>query len=531
MNRAKFTNRFIHGAAASAALFFGGCMVGPDYEQPTAPVEPTWKDSAAEQEDILEPVVPPTVKWWSESFHDPVLDDLIEQALVNNYQLESAALRVLQAQQRLAIAIGNEFPQQQQVTGGASRQKSNGATFNNFNIGFNVGWELDLWGRFRREVLSAQANVDASIAAYDGVLVSVASQVAQNYLLIRTFQQRLIVTRRNLEYQKESVRITQVKADIGAVTDLDVDQAQAIYYNTEALISGYEVSLQQFKNNLAILLGQPPGEFDYLLAEPEAIPLPPVEVGLGMPQDLIRRRPDIRVAERSMAAQSERIGVAFSELLPSITIGGGLGTAATDFNKLFANSNQTWQLYGLFEWNVLNYGRLMNNVRLQDATFQQLVSDYRQTVLSAQADVENALIAYLKAHQQMRSYEKSSSASQRAVDLAQIQYEQGSIPFNTVINTLQSNLAQQDLLVASQGSVGTNLVQLYLALGGGWEIREGVNPVEYLPESTVDAMQARTGIWEHLVQEDEAATGSAEDLAGDSVDESAAADDVLLEAF
>ncbi|WP_309384737.1 efflux transporter outer membrane subunit [Cerasicoccus frondis] len=507
-----FVRRISHATVSGALLALGGCMVGPDYKQPSAPIEPVWNDEVPAEADIIEPVVPPTIKWWSAAYHDPILDDLVEQALDNNYQLESAALRVLQAQQRLAIAIGNEFPQFQQVSGGVSRQKSQGTTFNNFNVGFNVGWELDLWGQFRRLVQSAQANVDASIAAYDGVLISVASQVAQNYLLVRIFQQRLIVTRRNLEYQAESLRIARVKADIGAVTELDVDQAEAIYYNTEALISGYEVSLQQLKNNIAILLGKPPGAFDYLLEEPAAVPLPPIEVGLGMPQDLIRRRPDIRVAERSMAAQSELIGVAFSELLPSITIGGGLGTAATDFNKLFANSNQTWQLYGLFEWNVLNYGRLMSNVRLQDATFQQLVSDYRQTVLNAQAEVENALVAYLKAHQQLQSYTLSSAASQRAVDLSQIQYEQGSIPFNTVISTLQSNLAQQDLLVTSQGSVATNLVQLYLALGGGWEIREGVDPVEYLPESTVEAMQERTGIWERLVEADQQTAGEAEDF-------------------
>lgn len=505
-------DKLLKGWLTTISLVISGCMVGPDYTQPNAPIETQWMQDDDAVETPLEPVAPPTVKWWSAAFNDPVLDSLVEEALQSNYQLESAALRVLQTQQQLAIAIGNEFPQQQQVTGGASRQKSSGSTFNNFNVGFNLGWEIDLWGKFRREVLSAQANVGASIAAYDGVIISVASQVAQNYLLIRTFQQRLKVTRRNLEYQGESLRIAQVKADLGEVTELDVDQAESIYYNTEALIIGFEISLQQLKNNIAILLGKPPGEYDHLLERPMAIPLPPLEISLGMPQDLIRRRPDIRVAERNMAAQSERIGVAFSELLPSITLGGGVGTSALNTNQLFNSDSQTWQLYGLFEWNVLNYGRLMNNVRLQDATFQQLVADYRETVLGAQADVENAMVAYLLSHREMQSYTLSSNASQGAVDLAQIQYEQGSIPFNTVINTLQSNLAQQDLLAASQGSVATNLVQVYLALGGGWEVREGINPVEYLPESTVEAMQERTDIWDYLLKENESAEGNAEEV-------------------
>ena len=352
------------------ALLLSGCAIGPDYTQPDAAVEPGWLE-IDDPRISSQPPADPT--WWQTAFQDPELDGLVETTLQQNLTLRSAGLRVLQSQQQLAIAIGNQFPQEQQISGSASRQKSSATTFNNYNLGFNLSWEVDFWGRFSRQVESASAELDASVAGYDSVLVSLVSQVAQTYILIRTFRDRIEVIRKNIDVQAESLRIAQAKYDAGDVSELDVDQAESLLNNTKASALSLEVSLQQLKNSLAILLGKPPHDFSYLLDENRGIPSVQAETALGMPQDLIRRRPDIRIAERQLAAQSAQIGFAATELYPHISIGGAIGTNALSTGDLFDSDSQTWSLFGMFEWNIFNYGRLKSNVRLQDAIFQQLL--------------------------------------------------------------------------------------------------------------------------------------------------------------
>ena len=480
------------------AVLLSGCTVlGPDYTRPEAPVESNWLE-AGEPLITSEPPVDP--QWWKTAFHEPELNQLVETALQQNLSLRSAGLRVLQSQQQLAIAIGNQFPQQQQASGLASRQKANDMTFNNYNLGFNLGWEVDFWGRFRLQVESASAELDASVANYDGVIVSLVSQVAQTYILIRTFQDRLKVARKNIKFQAESLRISRAKFNAGQVSELDANQAESLLNNTKASVSSLEISLQQLKNSLAILLGKPPQEYNYLLGEQGNVPSPPANIALGMPQDIIRQRPDIRSAERQLAAQSAEIGFAVTELYPHFSIGGAIGTNADSTGDLFDSKSETWNLSGMFEWNIFNYGRLRSNVRLQDALFQQLLVDYLNTVLQAQGDVENAIIAYLKSHEQLASYKLSADASQRAVNVATIQYQEGAVGFNTMVTTLVANVEQQDLLSSTQGSVATNLVQVYRALGGGWEIRENKDPVELLPEDMKEEMRQRTRAWEGVLK-------------------------------
>lgn len=490
--------RPLSGICILLSLLLGGCInLGPDYQQPEMAVETEWIE-IEDQRIANTPVTDP--KWWSTAFQDPELDQLVEAALEQNLSLRSAGLRVLQSQQQLAIAVGNQFPQQQQATGTASRQKQNTDIFNNYNLGVNIGWEADFWGRFRRQVESASAELDASVANYDDALVLLVSQVARNYILIRAYQERLDVAWENIILQEESLRIAQAKFDAGAVSELDVDQAETLLNNTKATVSSLETSLQQFKNALAILLGTSPQEFNGLLTENVGIPAVPANVALGMPQDLVRRRPDVRSAERQLAAQSAQIGFAVTELYPHLSIGGGVGTSSMESGDLFESVSETWNLFGAFEWNLFNYGRLQSNVRLQDALFQQLLVDYRNTVLQAQGDVENAIVAYLKSHEQFKSYSLAAAASQRAVNVATIQYQEGAIDFNTLISTLASNVQQQDLLSSTNGSVAANLVQVYKALGGGWEVRDNQDPVELLPAAMKDKMRERTGAWKGVLK-------------------------------
>jgi len=485
-------------AGLCLCLGLGGCIaLGPDYTEPDAKVEADWQEST---NALINNTAAVDARWWQTSFRDPVLDRLVEQALQENLTLRSAALRVLQAQQQLRIAIGNQYPQQQVGAGSASRQRQRGDTFEDYSLGGSVSWELDFWGRFRRQVQSASATLDASVASYDGALISLVSQVAQTYIQIRTFQERIDVANENVKQQEESLRIAQAKFDAGAVSELDVDQAESLLYNTKASVSGLETALQQSKNSLAVLLGQPPQDLGYILGAKMAIPVTPPAAALGMPQDLIRRRPDIRVAERQLAAQSAQIGVAVTDLYPAFSIGGFIGTAADDTGNLFEGDSKEWNFFGSFQWNLFNYGRLRSNVRLQDALFQQLLVDYRNTVLLAQSDVENAIVAYLRSHDQLAAYQLAAAASQRAVNIATIQYQEGSIDFDTLITTLNANVQQQDLFASSAGTVSVNLVQVYLALGGGWTIRDGKNPVEFLPETMKDEMRERTGQWKGVLE-------------------------------
>jgi len=486
------------GITALSALITSGCaMLGPDFQEPTAPVESDWLET---DDPLVNSESPTDPKWWQTAFQDPVLDELVEVALQENLTLRSAALRVLQSQQQLAIAIGNQYPQQQQATGLAAREKSNAVIFNDYSLGFNLTWEVDFWGRYRRQVESASAALDASVADYDGALVSLLSQVAQNYILIRTLQARIAVARANIESQQESLRISRAKFEAGEVSELDADQAESLLNNTRASVPALETSLQQVKNSLAILLGKPPHDMNYLLGEKGDIPATPATVALGMPQNLIRQRPDIRAAERQLASQSAQIGVAKTDLYPAFAIGGSIGSSAMKTGDLFTSDSGTWDLFGAFQWNIFNYGRLRSNVRLQDALFQQLLVDYRNTVLQAQGDVENSIVAYLKSYQQLASYQVAAAASKRAVAVSSAQYQNGLIDFNTVISTLNADAQQQDLLTSTQGTVATNLVQVYRALGGGWEIRDNQDPADLLPEAMKEEMRERTGYWKGVLE-------------------------------
>jgi NodT family efflux transporter outer membrane factor (OMF) lipoprotein len=472
------------------ALALSACTtVGPEYQQPTAEMAEAWQ---AIETETLESDPPVDPEWWKTAFDDPVLNQLVDDALADNLSLRSAALRVLQARQQLAIATGNRYPQQQQLTGEAANTTTSDDSTQSYDLGFNVSWEVDFWGRYKLAVQSAAAQLDASVAGYDGVMVTLIGDVVTNYLTIRRLQEQLTVARQNIELQDENMQITRAKFEAGAVSALDTYQVESLLHSTRAQKSALEESLQQTKNSLAILLGRLPQDLGGLLEDERPIPSVPPEIAVGMPQELIRRRPDIRGAERELAAQGAQIGIAVAELYPQFVIGGTIGTTSQDgVSDLFSSDGFGLNLFGAFKWNIFNYGRLKSNIRLQDARFQELLVDYRNTVLQAQGDVENAIVAYLKSQQQLAQYQSATDSAQQAVDISQIRYEDGSVNFNTVINTLNALLTQQNVLAATRGTVAINLVNVYRSLGGGWEVRAGRDPVDLLPEETKDEMRTR----------------------------------------
>ncbi len=500
------------GLAAVLVTTTGCTMVGPKYEPPEVTVEPEWKDlddPRLSEQPLADP------QWWRHAFNDPVLDRLVEEALAQNLSLRSAGLRVLQAQQNLAIAMGNQYPQQQVVSGSAGvKRLSKNATdhiplleneFATYSLGFGLAWEVDFWGQFRRMVRQAAAELDASVYDYDDAMVSLIAEVAQNYLMIRTFQKQLDISRQNVTLQLKGVHVARARFEIGATDEMGLDVFQLLLYNTKAAHAGIELSLHQAKNSLAFLLGKLPGEIDDILGGAAPIPSPSPQIAVGMPQNLIRQRPDMRAAERHLAAQGEQIGIAVADLYPAFTIGGGIGTSTNNTGgksiiDMFDSDSLSFGLIGSFNWNVFNYGRIESNVRLQDAVFQEQLVDYRNLVLQVQSEVENAIVAYLKSHEQAESYRLAAKFAQRATDVAIAEYLDGSINYYPVYLNMWFLYMQQNTLAAIQGSVATNLVQVYKSLGGGWQLRAAQDPVALLPLATKDEMRNRTKAWKKVLQ-------------------------------
>ncbi|MBQ0712602.1 MAG: TolC family protein, partial [Porticoccus sp.] len=281
--------------------------------------------------------------------------------------------------------------------------------------------------------------------------------------------------------------------------------ARSLLYNTQASLGDIQISLAQLRNTLSLLLGQSPGDVIAVLSSSSQVPETPAQIALGMPQDLIRRRPDIRQAERRLAAQSALVGFAITDLYPTFTLGGSIGFGSTDtdgndLSDILNSDTRSWNLGAGFNWNVFNYGRIKGNIRLQDALFQQLMIDYQNTVLNAQAEIESAIIAYLVSQKQLGWYIKSEQAARNAVDIANTQYDDGLVDFNTVVTNLLTLRTQQDLLASSRGQVAVNLVGVFKALGGGWEIHAGRTADQLIPDETKDIMRKRTKYWDGVLE-------------------------------
>ena len=489
------------GVVALAAVLVAGCMmIGPDYRPPAAPMAEAWLSH-----DGVAPDSQPIGPWW-ESFGDPVLTNLIVEAYRQNPTLQAAGVRVIQAQARRGIAIGALFPQTQNLTGGYTRVITSEnspvptpeRTFNDFSAGLDVGWEIDFWGKFRRGIESADAELLASVANYDDVLVSLLAEVATNYIGIRTSQAELQVARRNADIQRKSYGIAKQRAQQGAVTDVDPQQAATLLYGTEAQIPTFQSEIEQQAATLSALLGVPPKRVEELVgADAAPIPTPPEQVAIGVPADLLRRRPDVRREERLLAAQSAQIGVAKADLLPHLSLIGSVGLDAERAAKFFAGESFTAFGGPSVSWAIFNYGRITNNVRVQDAAYQALVNEYTATVLGAQADVEAALAVSRGAQDRTAALVKSVRAAQKVVDLTGQQYAEGSVDFTTVLLAQQLLVQQEDLLVGSRGQVAVAMVTIYKSIGGGWEPYAGNSVVS---DENAAQMAARTQWGDLLAQ-------------------------------
>jgi NodT family efflux transporter outer membrane factor (OMF) lipoprotein len=490
-----------------AALLTAGCaMVGPDYARPPVKVEKSWQEPANKQMQSAQV----NYKDWWQVFKDPVLNQLIDTAYRENLPLRIAGVRVLEARAQLGIAVGEFYPQTQQGTGLYQRERvseraaeavySNIYTFSQDQIGLTASWELDFWGKFRRSIQSADAGLHASIADYDNVLVSLTGDVAANYVNIRTIEKRLVIAHENVKIQTESLQIAKARFLGGTTSERDVQQAKTELASTQSTIPTLESQLRQSQNALCVLLGKPPQHLAELMQGAAHIPAPPPQVAVGIPADLLRRRPDIRFAEMQAMAQCSRIGVAKADLFPAFSLTGAIGLAASDVAHFFLGDMFQWRsrtgAFGpSFHWNILNYGQITNQVRVQDARFQELLIAYQNTVLKAQQEVEDNLIAFIKSQERAKYLVASTAAAKRSLDLAIIQYREGITDFTTVLTAQQALLAQQNALAVTLGDISRNLVGLYRALGGGWQIRGGR---DFVPPKIKEAMARRTN-WGRLL--------------------------------
>jgi multidrug efflux system outer membrane protein len=455
-----------------AVLILTGCAaVGPDYLPPDMSVSKDWhtqlKGGLSAEEMDLETLA----AWWT-TLNDPILSGLIDRAVAGNLDLKKARARVREARARRGVAKADLFPTLD-TTGSATRSRSSketgtGKTSDLYAASFDAGWELDIFGDVRRSVEAAEADLKASQEDLRDVLVSLLAEMALNYVEVRTFQARLTVAEANLEAQNETYQLTLWRYQAGLSDELAVQQARYNLENTRSQIPTLRTGLEEAMNRIAVLLGEQPGKVHEEVGKQVPIPVTPFKVAVGVPADVLRRRPDVRRAERQLAAQTARVGVATADLYPKFTLSGSIGLEALSLSNL--SSSGTWSLSGgpRITWAIFKAEAIRQNIEAQSALQEQALIKYEAAILGALEEVENALVAYAEEQRRRNDLGEATQAAQQAVELAQHKFQAGLTDFNNVLDAERSLLSFQDQLAQSNGTVTSNLVRLYKALGGGW---------------------------------------------------------------
>ncbi|MEE8093355.1 MAG: efflux transporter outer membrane subunit [Gammaproteobacteria bacterium] len=498
-------------AVLGTCLLFAGCAtVGPDFQQPEAEVAGNWLEAEDPNVDTTQVTYQ---DWWT-VFDDPVLNELTNYAYSQNLTLQIAGLRILEARAQLGIASGLRYPQSQSVQASAARSRSseNAPPFSNlpssigdnidnsvsfWSTSFDVAWEADVWGRFRRGIEAADANLAANMLSYDAMLVTLTGDVALTYTTIRTLQLKRAYALSNVIVQRLALDLAETRFELGVTSELDVQQAISLLEATEASIPLLVMQIRWATNVLSLLLGMPPSDLVDILGSEGTLPMAPVQAAVGIPADLIRRRPDVRAAEMAAAAQSAAIGVSTAELYPHFVLAGSVGLAGETFSDQFDSGSGTGFVAPFVHWNIFNYGRIKNNVRIQDARFQQLVMSYQNVVLNAAREVEDGLAGFIRAKESVGHMAQAAIAAERAVELSLDQYEAGIVDYQRVINSQTVLLQYQDGLADVQGLVVSSLVSTYRALGGGWQLRQGN---AYVDAAILETMRDRTD-WGELLDD------------------------------
>jgi outer membrane protein, multidrug efflux system len=486
-------------AIGGAALVLAGCTVGPDYKPPATTMPAGWLNANGEvpppttqhlplatattqdanmRPSVAVPAVPDLAKWW-ENFKDPELNSLIVRAVAANLDLRSAASRIRQARAARNAEFANLFPQVNGV-GSYTRSRSPGGGANISNqvqafegdawqAGFDATWELDIFGGTRRTVEEDQALLEAAIEDRRDVLITLLSEVALDYVELRGFQKQIAIAEDNLVSQRHTADLTRRRRIGGLAAGLDVANADADVATTAADIPPLEQSVQQTIYTISILLALPPAALAQELNAPEPIPATPPLIPVGLPSDLLRRRPDIREAELQLHAATAEIGVQTSDLFPHFFFNPTVGLQAPNFPGLGDWANRSWSFGPSMSWDVFDAGMVFAQIQVANEQQKQALFAYRLAVLSALQDVESALIAYVKEQQHRAALADAVEANQRAVYLSTLLYSEGLSDFLNVLEAQRALYGSQNALIQSEQTVSTNLIALYKALGGGWE--------------------------------------------------------------
>ena len=497
------TALLLNGCTGPMEYLRNGLKVGPNYTGATACVEDHWID-ATDARIRQEPA--DLTRWWT-VFQDPVLDDLIDCACRQNLTLREAGYRILEARAELRIATGNFFPQTQTATAGYQKSVNSGAnpqtytvagavvggftpnggafqpgtvtgtgplvlvppvTTEGVNAGLNLAWEVDFWGRFRRAITAADDTLQANYAEYNGATVTLLADVARYYVQLRTDQKRIALVRANADLQRRVLEIARKRYQEGQTNDLDLNQSRSTVAQTEAQIPPLLSDLRAAEVRLCVLMGMPPAALEARLGA-APIPVAPPTVVVGIPADLLRRRPDVCRAERLAAAQAEQIGIAEANLYPIFKLNGDMGYTAANMSNLFASNAFYGTIGPGIQWNILNYGRIKGNMQFQDAKLQELLTVYQRIVLQAAEEAENGMSHFLQQQDRVRLLDESVDGLQLAVNTVVKQYQEGSIDLTRVSQIEQDLVLQQDAQAASHGQVAQGLIEVYRALGGGWQ--------------------------------------------------------------
>lgn len=451
-----------------AAALLCGCKVGPDYHAPSQSMPPQWETSAITRSSVSVSHPADLARWWTR-FGDPELDSLIQRAVASNLDLQAAVERIHAARASVGVVSGGLLPTVD-GTGGYNRTGGEKLAWGSQWIaGLNEGWNLDVFGGTKRGIEQANASLDASIEDRRDVLVTLLSDLATDYIQLRGQQQELRIARQNLQVQTRNAKITRDKQTLGTGTQLDIVQADAEVSSTIAAIATFESSEQQSIYTISVLLALPPTALEAELSPVERVPDPPAEVPLGMPSDLLRRRPDIRRAERQLAAANAGIGAAIAQLFPQFSLNGSIAIQARRIDLLNWSSS-FWSFGPGVSWSILDANIIRSNIDLQNALTEQALTAYRQAVLTALLQVQSVLVEYEHEHDRRIALAEAVRLNEQAVALATRRYEQGLTDFLAVLDSERALFASQDALVLSNQAVSTDAVALYKALGGGWEI-------------------------------------------------------------
>ena len=447
-------------------LSLSSCVtVGPNYKSPTMNMPDKWHT------DLSENLKPGTdksalVNWWK-SFNDPLLNDLIKRAVANNLTVKQALTSLKESRLRRGISKADLYPSVSS-SASATRSRSSDRSSDSYQIGVDSSWEIDLFGGIKRSIEASDADVESAKESLNDAIVSLTAEVALNYVQLRSYQAQLAVTLSNLKTQQETNEIVTWRYKAGLVTELDLKKSEYTLEQTRSQIPDLQSRIDQDQNGIAVLLGVNPGVLKDELSPVKPVPVLTNEIKTGIPADLLRQRPDLRKAERDLAAQTARIGVAVSDLYPKITLSGSISVSSSSTGSLFNSDSLSRSIGPSISWPVFRAGAIKQNVEVQSTIAERLLVQYKALVLSAVEDVENALSSCMYEEMKRDSLKKAADAAGRALDLSRMQYSSGLVDFQTLLEAQRTLLSLQDQVTQNEAQITINYINLYKALGGGW---------------------------------------------------------------